>query len=971
MKIDLGSFLLGISLSSIVLLCMKGAVYNNGIGKFHQRGNQDDFPLEKETSSLSTSTALPFKKEVNPSSWTKDVGQEHMVSSSISSKKRALLFDTSSHFQIKTSADNGLCLHAKGFSDKDRLELKACIQSEQRQIFSIDEYGRIFSSANETACLSTAGKKVKVKSCAPPSIQVNQFSYDLFDDTLFLKSNHKHQVLTVIDGSSAGKELLFAKLAVRSFSLNDVQRWTLSPIDNPSASVYPSAVPSVLPSTTPSSMPITTPSQPDITYVGECGNNGLLCKQCEGDCDSDSGCEGNLICKQRGGIEPVPGCKGEGGSNDKFAKDICYDPINDNDDNDDGGSNDGSDDDDDDDVISGGEVISYKGNPCQDLPNDKCSICSGDCDQDSDCDGALRCTDRGAGDVVPGCDFGNDPEDLQSGTSDYCFLPQNVPAGVINYVGECGDEGYLCKRCEGDCDSSSDCEGNLICMRRNGFEPVPGCEGEGGTFDLRGKDICYDPQNDNDDDDNDDNDDGGTGNDGTFQDSLQINEEGCSSTGPCEKCFGPCLSDEDCGSGLTCFIRNGDEPIPGCVTGSNEDIENTNYCHEMPSDGPVTYIPGDLKVRENGLLLSTGLTSRIIASSGDKVDYANGGRSSVDFHDKPDGAAVFSIDSGANSGGWMYVSNAEVGGGRGGVGSITFNADGEVIDYEMIVTGTSRNCGGGKTYWGTWVTCEETSSGQVHEVNPFIGRSSQQETVMGGTGGDYESFAYDARDRFNPTFYVTNDDDKGGLVRFTPDSATVAAAEASKTWNNYKKVLTTEGALHWLVLSPNEENADVGTFSWTSNRREGDENARRHYRKSEGIDIRNGLLYFVTKDSKKLFILDLDAKTYERSSTESGAFNNQPDQIARILSDDPENDMLYFCEDGGSDCGLHARDNDGNYFSIIDGPGYGTETTGLGFSPDNKRMYISFQSPGIIFEITRTDGYPFGAHRLDIKYHSD
>ena len=45
----------------------------------------------------------------------------------------------------------------------------------------------------------------------------------------------------------------------------------------------------------------------------------------------------------------------------------------------------------------------------------------------------------------------------------------------------------------------------------------------------------------------------------------------------------------------------------------------------------------------------------------------------------------------------MYVSNAEVGGGRGGVGSITFNADGEVIDYEMIVTGTSRNCGGGKT----------------------------------------------------------------------------------------------------------------------------------------------------------------------------------------------------------------------------------------------------------------------------------
>ena len=65
----------------------------------------------------------------------------------------------------------------------------------------------------------------------------------------------------------------------------------------------------------------------------------------------------------------------------------------------------------------------------------------------------------------------------------------------------------------------------------------------------------------------------------------------------------------------------------------------------------LRFLKGDLKVRENGLLLSTGLTSRIIASSGDKVAYANGDRSSVDFHDSPDGAAVFSIDSGENSGG--------------------------------------------------------------------------------------------------------------------------------------------------------------------------------------------------------------------------------------------------------------------------------------------------------------------------------
>ena len=51
------------------------------------------------------------------------------------------------------------------------------------------------------------------------------------------------------------------------------------------------------------------------------------------------------------------------------------------------------------------------------------------------------------------------------------------------------------------------------------------------------------------------------------------------------------------------------------------------------------------------------------------------------------------------------------------------------------------------------VTCEEFSIGQVHEVNPFTGVSSQQQTVLGNSGGKYESFAYDARDLTSPTFY--------------------------------------------------------------------------------------------------------------------------------------------------------------------------------------------------------------------------
>ena len=70
---------------------------------------------------------------------------------------------------------------------------------------------------------------------------------------------------------------------------------------------------------------------------------------------------------------------------------------------------------------------------------------------------------------------------------------------------------------------------------------------------------------------------------------------------------------------------------------------------------------------------------------------------------------------------------------------------------------------------------------------------------------------------------------------------------------------------------------------------------------------------------------------------------------------------------------MHGRNAQGEFFTILKDPGgnYGGETTGLAFSPDGMFMYVSFQLPGHIFEIRRTDGLPFNGQRLDIKYHQD
>ena len=41
---------------------------------------------------------------------------------------------------------------------------------------------------------------------------------------------------------------------------------------------------------------------------------------CEGECDSDLECMGDLVCFERTGFDNVPGCQGEG----RFSSDYCY-----------------------------------------------------------------------------------------------------------------------------------------------------------------------------------------------------------------------------------------------------------------------------------------------------------------------------------------------------------------------------------------------------------------------------------------------------------------------------------------------------------------------------------------------------------------------------------------------------------------------------------------------------------------------
>jgi hypothetical protein len=121
----------------------------------------------------------------------------------------------------------------------------------------------------------------------------------------------------------------------------------------------------------------------------------------------------------------------------------------------------------------------------------------------------------------------------------------------------------------------------------------------------------------------------------------------------------------------------------------------------------ATYIPGKLTVVEYGLNLSEGLTANLIAATNFPVRYFPGQFSDAKFLVQPDAAATFPDTRSSNKGGWIYTINSEFRPDRnvtnkkqGGVGAITFDRNGKVIDYRLLLNGTQANCGGGKTPWG-------------------------------------------------------------------------------------------------------------------------------------------------------------------------------------------------------------------------------------------------------------------------------
>lgn len=218
-------------------------------------------------------------------------------------------------------------------------------------------------------------------------------------------------------------------------------------------------------------------------------------------------------------------------------------------------------------------------------PNFLLGRCQGDCDTDSSCRGNdLVCFQRaGPYESVPGCSGGKDDATY----SDYCVRTSDLSLPRLSWSST-----FPLGQCEGDCDTDSDCKGNLICFQRNEYDEVPSCLGN----DWSRTDYCIPPTSTtppptpspsppptpN-----------------TKADNKSNANLRFGTTFPLGRCEGDCDSNSHCQDGLVCFQRNNNIAVPGCQGGVH-DHTLTDYCipsEAFPSVSPENNPGAILNVR--------------------------------------------------------------------------------------------------------------------------------------------------------------------------------------------------------------------------------------------------------------------------------------------------------------------------------------------------------------------------------------
>lgn len=322
--------------------------------------------------------------------------------------------------------------------------------------------------------------------------------------------------------------------------------------------------------------------------------------------------------------------------------------------------------------------------------------------------------------------------------------------------------------------------------------------------------------------------------------------------------------------------------------------------------------------------------------------------------------------------------------GAGG-GTTTLDIDaatGRVVRSAVSLAGTMRNCAGGPTPWGSWLTCEESvlgpdddpalreAHGYVFEV-PASGESTARPLKALGRFV-HEAVAVDPH---TGILYQTEDADRAGLYRFVPDEAgclrsggrlqMLAVRGRPKADLRLGQITNVPMGIYWVdieVAAPGGRGRGVELTVFEQGHRRG----AATFARLEGAWFADGRLYVTSTSGGnagvgQVWELGPGAEELRLVYESPGVHElNMPDNLTVSARGG-----LVLCEDGTANPCVHVLTREGQIARLVrnnvvlNGERNGlrgnfrsSEFAGATFSPDGRWLFVNVQRPGITIAIT-------------------
>ncbi len=362
---------------------------------------------------------------------------------------------------------------------------------------------------------------------------------------------------------------------------------------------------------------------------------------------------------------------------------------------------------------------------------------------------------------------------------------------------------------------------------------------------------------------------------------------------------------------------------------------------------PAASPPGDLRPDPDELLdLPPGFSYRILAPKGSEL------RDGLTCPGNHDGMGTFSGPGGTV----VVVRNHELmseiaeplpgkrpfdPGESGCTSAVVVDSERNQLDAYLTSSGTRRNCGGGVTPWGTWLTCEETDDGghgYVFEVqwdDPENELSGQPIAAMGRFS--HEAVAFDPEAGL---WYLTEDDqidEVSFLYRFRPDDSRPRPGALHAGGGLEAASVGDDDLVSWVSVEPERahESADDAGAS--------------RFRRLEGCAFSEGALWFADTSGGEEGIGAIYRYRPAVEHLELVVASRSEDQL-----DKPDNigvapsGRILTAEDGGGDNRLIGVSKAGRLTVFATA---GEELAGPCFSPDGHTLFLNLYESGMTLAI--------------------